>query len=114
MSPIPASKSGEADQEEAGEEAMEEEVEKEEEEGEGVDPTLLGDLHHTVSSTILITISTFHQKPFSPTPLSAAAETTNQRGILPSHSLTFIIQRCIWQKHQDFIVGDRFPISWGW
>ena len=28
---------------------MEEEVEKEEEEGEGVDPTLLGDLHHTVS-----------------------------------------------------------------
>ena len=29
---------------------MEEEVEKEEEEGEGVDPTLLGDLHHTVSN----------------------------------------------------------------
>ena len=29
---------------------MEEEVEKEEEEGEGVDPTLLGDLHHTVST----------------------------------------------------------------
>lgn len=28
---------------------MDEEVEKEEEEGEGVDPTLLGDLHHTVS-----------------------------------------------------------------
>jgi len=50
-SPVPASKSseasGEAEHEEAGEEAMEEEVEKEEEEGEGVDPTLLGDLHHT-------------------------------------------------------------------
>ena len=50
-SPIPASKSLEAsgEAEEAGEEAMDEEVEKEEEEGEGVDPTLLGDLHHTVS-----------------------------------------------------------------
>ena len=35
------------DQEE--EEAMDEEVEKEEEGGEGVDPTVLGDLHHTVS-----------------------------------------------------------------
>jgi len=51
-SPIPASKSseasGEGEQEDGGgEEAMEEEVEKEEEEGEGVDPTLLGDLHHT-------------------------------------------------------------------
>ena len=55
-SPIPASKSsepsGEGEQQEdgGGEEAMEEEVEKEEEEGEGVDPTLLGDLHHTVSN----------------------------------------------------------------
>ena len=51
-SPIPASKSLEpsGEGEDAGEEAMEEEVvEKEEEEGEGVDPTLLGDLHHTVS-----------------------------------------------------------------
>jgi len=48
-SPIPASKSSEpsGEAEEAGEEAMDEEVEKEEEEGEGVDPTLLGDLHHT-------------------------------------------------------------------
>lgn len=48
-SPSPASKSsepsGEVDQEE--EEAMDEEVEKEEEGGEGVDPTVLGDLHHT-------------------------------------------------------------------
>ena len=58
-SPIPATKSseasGEGEQQEeggGGEEAMEEEVEKEEEEGEGVDPTLLGDLHHTVSSNL--------------------------------------------------------------
>ena len=35
---------------------MDEEVEKEEEEGEGVDPTLLGDLHHTVS-IIFMTVS---------------------------------------------------------
>ena len=50
-SPIPAFKSLEpsGEGEDAGEEAMEEEAEKEEEEGEGVDPTLLGDLHHTVS-----------------------------------------------------------------
>ena len=57
-SPIPASKSSEpsGEAEEAGEEAMDEEVEKEEEEGEGVDPTLLGDLHHTVS-IIFMTVS---------------------------------------------------------
>ena len=40
---------GGVEEEKKVEEEVKEEVEKEEEEGEGVDPTLLGDLHHTVS-----------------------------------------------------------------
>ena len=40
---------------------MDEEVEKEEEEGEGVDPTLLGDLHHNVS----VNLNRATRAPFS-------------------------------------------------
>ena len=62
-SPIPVSKSSEpsGEAEEGGEEAMDEEVEKEEEEGEGVDPTLLGDLHHNVS----VNLNRATRAPFS-------------------------------------------------